>query len=171
MKKTLIFGILIMALAACNKPLPQLPSNKDNAVDSTALALQAIQNRLAEREDSLLLEFAKNYTMPLQKDSTGFWFVIDKTKNNGLRLKNGDQCYINAEFFSLEGDLLHTENTEIFVGKREKTVVIDLILQKMSRGNEAVIVAPWYLAYGSKGNGHNIIGFTSLLIKLKVEED
>ena len=108
--------------------------------------------------------------MPLQKDSTGFWFVIDKTKNNGLRLKNGDQCYINAEFFSLEGDLLHTTNTEIFVGKREKTVVIDLILQKMSRGNEAVIVAPWYLAYGSKGNGHNIIGFTSLLIKLKVEE-
>jgi hypothetical protein len=58
-----------------------------------------------------------------------------------------------------------------FVGKREHTVVIDLVLQKMSRGNEATIVAPWYLAYGTKGNGHNIIGFTSLIIKLKVEEE
>ncbi len=168
MKQTLLLFVLICVLASCQKPLPQLPSNKGNAVDSTALALQAIQNRLAEREDSLLMEFANAYEKQLHKDSTGFWFSIDKT--TGKLLKNGDKCSINAEFFSLEGDLLHTENTEITVGKREKTVIIDLALQKMSRGTEATIVAPWYLAYGNNGNGHNITGFTSLVIKLKVEE-
>lgn len=171
MKQTLLLFVVICVLASCQKPLPQLPSNKGNAVDSTALALQAIQNRLAEREDSLLMEFANGYEKQLQKDSTGFWFVIEKNKTTSKLLKNGDKCNINAEFYSLEGDLLHTEITEITVGKREHTVVIDLVLQKMSRGNEATIVAPWYLAYGTKGNGHNIIGFTSLIIKLKVEEE
>lgn len=167
MKHFVAILILMVILASCKKTNPQLPSNKNNAQDTTALTLQAIQNRLSEREDSLLNDIAKTQTIHFVKDSAGYWLWLN-SEGHGGRLKRGEKCTITIHYFTLEGEMLEAEKTAITVGKREKTVVVDLVLEKMRRGQKAIILAPWYLAYGTKGNGKTIVGFSSLRIELEL---
>jgi hypothetical protein len=163
--------IVLCFLDGCRKMPPQLPANKNlDTTDNEVVALAQLNERMAIKEDSLLKEFVKKLHGNFIKSPIGVWYFIEN-QTNGTTLKNSDSCCISWQMFSLEGKLLGKESCEkIVIGKKQIPVGLEEGLRLLHKGENAVFVVPWYLAYGMKGLPPDVPPYTSLIYKVKFEK-
>ncbi len=159
--------IASVVLISCIKQKPQLPSNKNNETDSVQLAMLELNSILINREDSILSDFVSVKYPEFNKDESGFWYFF-KCKTEGKLLQYNETCTYNAKFFSLDNKPLFEETKTITIGKKQTISGIEEALKLMSNNYNAVIILPWYLAYGTIGNGDKIRPRTSVKVELKV---
>jgi hypothetical protein len=170
--QSLFFGLIFLCFfTACRKTPPQLPANKnmDNNNNEVA-ALVELNEKMALKEDSLLQEYVKNLSGTFVKSPIGIWYFIEN-RTHGTALNNSDSCFISFQMFSLDGKLLGEKSHEkIIIGKKQIPVGLEEGLRLLHKGENAVFVVPWYLAYGMKGLPPDVPPYTSLVYKVKLEK-
>jgi hypothetical protein len=164
--KIIVF-LLFALLFGCVKQKPQLPANKDIAIDSTHLTLQLANEKLIYNEDSLLNEYVQHEDKKYIKDENGYWYYIYR---NNTGKNNWKTAQINYSVYSLDNEFYFSKIETIKFEKNQLIPTLNELLKKMNPGDSAITIAPWYLAYGLKGNEH-VPAYTSLKIRLKLLEE
>jgi len=169
--RVLFSGLIVLCfLNGCRKTPPQLPANKNlDTTNNEVVALVELNEKMALKEDSVLKQFVKKLKGNFVKSPVGIWYFIEN-HTKGSTLKNSDSCFISWQMFSLEGKLLGEKSHEkVIIGKKQIPVGLEEGLRLLHKGESAVFVVPWYLAYGMKGLPPDVPPYTSLIYKVKFE--
>ncbi|MFZ4581620.1 MAG: FKBP-type peptidyl-prolyl cis-trans isomerase [Paludibacter sp.] len=164
--KKIQFIIFIGLAISCTNRAPQLPANKSIASDSIGIAIQTANQRLIEGEDSIIANYISTRTEKFKKTSSGLWIYSEKTTQTN-KLNNGTNCKIRYSVYSLSDKLLDKKTEIIVIGKKQVVNGIEEALLLMTNHNSAVLVLPWYLGYGMKGN-ENVPPYTTVVVKLEI---
>ena len=159
--------IILLLVFSCKKQQPQLPANKSVENDTTCVEMVEINRKLIEIEDSTLAVHLKNLETPFLRDSLGYWYQVH-SKSVVKSTKSDSIFAIDYKVYSLAGELLIKKTEKIETGKKQIISAIENILQKMTVGDSATLLSPWYLAYGTRGDGINVEPYQSVKIELKV---
>lgn len=169
MKRKLFYIVpLFFILASCGKPRPQLPANKNIAVDSTKINLRKINETLAVKEDSVIQAMVSKQNVPFKKNAIGIWYYKEKETSRELLTKSASPS-VSYTVSTLAGDTLESKKINIRFGKKEIPVGLEEGLKLMRAGEKMRLIVPWYLAYGITGND-NIPAYTSLVYEITSEE-
>lgn len=168
MKKIFFIFFALCVLLSCKKTTaPQLPSNKATVEDKDVLNLLEINQTLANKEDSLLQVYVSAIDSVFVKDDIGFWYRIYK-HTSGKSIKEKDNVMVAYQLFSLEEEYLDADTVQVEIGKKQLPVALEEMVKRMKRGEEALVISPWYLAYGMKGN-QTVAPYTSVLYRVLVD--
>lgn len=169
MKFNIIYIIAVLPLCiSCVKPAPQLPSNKGNELDSTAINLKILNEVMIRKEDSLIQDFVNKQKVPFIKNENGVWYhKAIETTNDSLINDTCVQFYYKCYTFS--SDFIVSEKISVNIGKKEIPVGLEDGIKMMRKGEKMKLIVPWYLAYGMKGKD-NIPPYTSLIYDIRVEQ-
>lgn len=161
----LIIGTLTLG---CTKKSAQLPANKNTAVDTLKLSVQNANRVLIDGEDSLLQVYvSKNYP-EMKKTETGLWYLSLTSGQSGEKAKDLETVTITYEILSLDSLLLKSKRENIVLGKKQIINGIEEGLKLMHKGDKMLLIVPWYLAYGMKGDGNQIPPYTSVMVKVQL---
>ena len=163
---TLFVIIILFGFVSCNKQSPQLPSNKGNVADKDVVALLAINQNLATKEDSILQNFADK-EIAFRKSKLGFWYKINQP-TKGILLKDKDICKFVFQMKLLNGKVLEEGEKQIVIGKKQVVTGLEQGLRLMCKGDSATFIIPSNLAYGMKGNLPLVPPYTSLIFQIKL---
>ncbi|OIP82942.1 MAG: hypothetical protein AUK44_06740 [Porphyromonadaceae bacterium CG2_30_38_12] len=165
--------VFLFQWSACMRQAPQLPANKTNIVDSIGQSMQVSNERLIAGEDSLVRNFANNFASNTNKalthSASGIWFHLETSSKLSEKLKTTNERTISYSIYNLERKLLTQKKETVKIGKKQVIAAIEELLVRMHKHDKAIIVAPWYMAYGMRGNGKSIPAYTSVLIYLQIE--
>lgn len=166
MKRCFSFLLVwLLLLASCQKQLPQLPANKNNAIDSVGAGLLKINEALILSEDSMLTDFISKSDSDFTKHKQGFWYKMN-LRTNSETLKTDSKCTIDYSVYLLNNKFCKTQTNTIIIGKNQIAAGVEELLRQMHKGEKATLVLPWYLAWGMKGDGDLIPPYTSVVIYL-----
>lgn len=160
----LIAGCLFLS---CTKTAPQLPANKGNVVDKNISNLMEVNQKLAAKEDSILMIFATKADVKFKKSEIGFWYKVD-APTNGEPIKDKDFCNLSCTSLTLDMKVIQTETMQIVIGKKQLVVGLEEGLKLLHKGESATFIIPWYLAYGRNGKGSHIKPYTSIVYQIKL---
>lgn len=166
-KQTVILLLFSVLILSCNRQRPQLPSNKGNDTDSNAVSLLTINQNLAKKEDAYLKKVALQNDKAFKRSEIGFWYKIDPS-GRGDVIKDSMGCKISCQVSTLKGKILKDDIKQLVIGKKQVVTGLEEGLKLCKRGDNAIFIIPWYLAYGMKGNEPLIHPYTSLIYKVKV---
>lgn len=161
-----IIILFLFAVIACIRQAPQLPANKAIESDSIGMAIQTSNQRLITGEDSIIASYVSTRTEKFQKTSSGLWIYSEKTAKT-TKLKNGDNCKIKYSIYSYTDSLLYQKTEFIIIGKKQVVNGIEEAILLMNNSDSAILILPWYLGYGMKGN-ENVPPYTSVVVKLEI---
>ena len=153
--------------SSCTKTAPQLPANKGNVVDKNISNLMEVNQKLAAKEDSILMIFATKADVKFKKSEIGFWYKVD-VPTNGEPIKDKDFCNLSCTSLSLDMKVIQTEKMQIVIGKKQLVVGLEEGLKLLHKGESATFIIPWYLAYGRNGKGSHIKPYTSIVYQIKL---
>ena len=145
----------ILLVIACNRTKPQSPSNRHNTTrqDSAAMALVFTQQRLAQEADKTILQYVrehgeKQYAMLPE----GYW-VRKILRTSGDDITKGTKVELREVVFSLEDGKMIIDSRDLReVSAEQMMLPVWETLQTMHCGEQAELLVPWYLAYGSTGS-------------------
>jgi FKBP-type peptidyl-prolyl cis-trans isomerase len=166
LKKISFIYFILFAAIACVRQAPQLPANKAIESDSVGMAIQNANQRLIAGEDSILATYVSTRTEKFQKTSSGLWIYTERTAK-ATKLKNGDNCKIKYHIYSLTDSLLDQKTESIIIGKKQVINGIEEAILLMNNSDSAILILPWYLGYGMKGNEY-VPPYTSVVVKLQI---
>lgn len=168
-KYTFCTLLIVSALTlGCTKKSAQLPANKNTAVDTLKLSVQNANRVLIDGEDSLLQVYvSKNYP-EMKKTETGLWYRSLTSGQSGEKAKDLETVTISYEILSLDSLLLRSKRENIVLGKKQIINGIEEGLKLMHKGDKMLLIVPWYLAYGMKGDGNQIPPYTSVMVKVQL---
>ena len=170
LKACKLFLIILSAgclFVSCTKTAPQLPANKGNVVDKNISNLMEVNQKLAAKEDSILMIFATKADVKFKKSEIGFWYKVD-VPTNGEPIKDKDFCNLSCTSLSLDMKVIQTEKMQIIIGKKQLVVGLEEGLKLLHKGESATFIIPWYLAYGRNGKGSHIKPYTSIVYQIKL---
>jgi hypothetical protein len=165
LKKIILLFTIYLAIA-CTRQTPQLPANKAIESDSVGIAIQTSNQRLITGEDSIIASYVSTRTEKFQKTSSGLWIYSEKTAKT-TKLKNGDNCKIKYRIYSFTDSLLDQKTEFIIIGKKQVVNGIEEAILLMNNSDSAILIMPWYLGYGMKGN-ENVPPYTSVVVNLEI---
>jgi FKBP-type peptidyl-prolyl cis-trans isomerase FkpA len=155
----------LVAAIGCTRQSPQLPANKQSNIDSLSLAVQSANQRLIAGEDSILSAYIQKRKLKLTQSSSGMWYSIN-SKNKGNKPQELESCKLWYSISLLSDSLLLEKTETIIIGKKQIINGIEEAVLLMHQGDEALLIIPWYLAYGMKGS-EDVAPYTSIKVMLK----
>lgn len=167
-KNSIIILFFFCCLCSCIKQSPQLPANKGNITNEEVANLLLINQKLAEKEDSILLLLAQMDTS-YKKSDLGFWYKITKSAN-GAKINDKDKCRFAYQMMLLDGKLLESAEKQIVIGQKQIVVGLEEGIKLMHKGQSGTFIIPWYLGYGMKGNKPLVPPYKSLIYHIDVFE-
>lgn len=163
-----VFCVLVLfsGLTACKRQAPQLPSNKNIAVDTAVASLLTINQDLIHKEDSLLEIYVKSKNETFKRSEIGFWYKKNDS-GNGNGIKNKAACNFTYKLSFLDGKVIENGRKSVIIGKKQLVTGLEEGLKLLHKGDIATFIIPWYLGYGMKGNEH-IPPYTSLRYEVRI---
>ena len=164
------YCLAAVLLVGCTAKGPQRPSQRKSQpvqVDSTALALLALNQQLTERADELLARLAQEQDEPYALYERGTW-AHREAAGEGETLREGEECTIHMRVLSLDGRLYLDAEQTAHVGKYELPAAIDANLTEWQHGDRWTLLAPWYAAFGIKGAGQ-VPPYENVRIELTIQ--
>jgi FKBP-type peptidyl-prolyl cis-trans isomerase len=153
----------------------------DEAIAERNTALEAMKSAEALALSKYITESKKIYkTTP-----SGLKYIITKPSLKPKALK-GDTAYVNYVGHTLDGKVFDTsieavaktsglnqpgrpyEPIKVAVGMSEVIPGWDEALQLLNEGSKATLVIPSAIAYGERGSGEMIPGFTPLVFEMEI---
>lgn len=148
------------------KQTPQLPANKNNTTDSTGIILQIANEKLTEAEDSLLQEFVNKQDSTYSKSADGYWYRITKHK----KTTKSEQTKVRYSVYTLQNELLFSEEKTIIAGKKELIPALDNFLLNHPEASEASLIIPWHQAFGVKGKSPEVNAYQSVKVSIIISK-
>lgn len=167
LKKQLLYPILILGvcLMGCNRKRPQYPANKA-VVDTTAVSLIEMNKLLVSSADKELAEYVAKLPEKYTWDEAGFWYRMI-VHSNLPKIRADQEVTIHTRMSPLKSETFCEDAIQtVTLGKKQLPTALELMLTQMREGEQAHILAPWYLAYGQLGDGACIPAYSSVRINV-----
>jgi hypothetical protein len=165
-----IIGLTLL-LAGCTHTAPQRPSQRKGAspqADTTALAMMELNQQLAQAADEQLLRLAQAQPEPYALYERGVWAYVEEQGDTERLVRNGEECTVRMTVYSLSGDRYTDSEITACVGKYELPAALDDNMPEWHHGARVRMFAPWYAAYGIKGEGA-IPPYENVIIELEIK--
>ncbi len=148
-KLFIIFLFFAVVLTGCVRTQPQRPTYHGHAPaeDTTLIQSVTFNQQMAEKADAQLIGYADGYT--LTEDS--YW--VRGLKPTDTPLTDGETVKMHALFYRLDSTLLTDHTADATLGRIDEIPAIMSVIPQMNRGDSISLLVPWYLAFGSTGNG------------------
>lgn len=169
MKRLIIISCCLTMLMACNQKnvKPQTPANAPE-IDTVAQNLLYTNQMLVQQANLELSQYVKNSGLEYALHDKGFWYRrLVRTDEEQLQPEMTADIHYTVSL--IDSTLCMDISCQIRVGKKEVPPAIDHSLQFMHRGEKYEILAPWYCAYGQKGE-NNVPAYTNVRIILEVQQ-
>ncbi|MGM9826498.1 MAG: hypothetical protein ACI3Z8_08710 [Paludibacteraceae bacterium] len=167
---------IALLLAGCNHRGPQRPSQRSGSVtkeDSTALALVEMNQRMAIAADEEVLRYvqqkedaARFAQMPI---SNAWVSIRQRGEANGKTPAKDETWHLMIKTYSLSGKLLIDTEQDYRIGRNELPLCIEMQIGEWTQGTEAVVVAPWYTAFGMMGT-EDIPGYENVEMVVRIDD-
>lgn len=145
-----------------------MPANKNNPTDSLQLNIQAANEILISGEDSLLHIYADKKYPEMKRADSGLWYLPIESGQSDKKVKDLEKFSVTYEVLSLDSTVLYKKNEKPVLGKKQLINGIEEGVKLMHKGDKMLLVIPWYLAYGMKGDGDKIPPYTSVMVIIKL---
>ena len=163
---------LIIAFAGCAPQAPQRPSQRSGQTpkpDSMTLAMVELHQRLVDAADVELINYIRNHPDQWISQNDGSWYSPNlsaegaPTNTNNSKLSNQtatlhstlstlNSISLRLITRDLDGKLLSDVEGEYELGKCQLPEAVENVITTQLSTFNFKIAAPWYVAYGSKGN-------------------
>lgn len=143
----------VLCLSGCHRVGPQQAANRGNDVDSAAMAMTLLNLRLAEEADLTCTRFVQQADTAFVLSDFNFWYTITR-RSEGDEIQADDRVNLLMQTFTLDSTLIEDAELSLTVGHRQSLLVLDYALPLLREGEEATLIAPYYIAYGREGNEH-----------------
>lgn len=131
------------------------------------------QNSVAIKNDSLLVLKYITKNKGFKKLASGLFLKKLVANSKGIPTQNGAMLSVNYKGWLIDGDVFdENKNAPPFkfvLGMKQVIAGWEQGLKQMKKGETYQLVIPWYLAYGSQGNGP-IPPFTSIVFNIQLIE-
>lgn len=131
------------------------------------------QNSVAIKNDSFLVLKYITKNKGFKKLASGLFFKKLVANSKGMPTQNGAMLSVNYKGWLIDGDVFdENKNAPPFkfvLGMKQVIAGWEQGLKQMKKGETYQLVIPWYLAYGSQGNGP-IPPFTSIVFNIQLIE-
>lgn len=166
----MIIGLTLL-LAGCTHTAPQRPSQRKGAspqADTTALAMMELNQHLAQAADEQILRLAQAQPEPYALYERGVWAFVAEKGDTNRPVRNGEECTVRMRVYSLAGERYTDSEITACVGKYELPAALDENMPEWHHGAHVRMYAPWYAAYGIKGEG-TIPPYENVIIELEIK--
>ena len=167
---TIVIGLVVCLLAGCGGKSPQIPSRRLGSkpqADSSTLALMEMNYRLAVAADEELMQIAQAQEEPYALYEGSAWVRITDKGDEERPVKNGEMCSLRIRTYTLGGRLLTDVEQDWKIGVFDLPLAIDRNISSWNHGGHVRMYAPWYSAYGMKGN-EDVPPYENVIIELDI---
>lgn len=168
MKKAFVFLIIVLVSCAKNTqvhpPVGGILSEKD---------LQVSKNRaknLNLMERNQIQDWINQQDEKFFATGLNYWINIDNLEQRDKK-KDGDWVSYQYDLYDFNQEKLYNESIKIIdaqLGKFEELKAIDDAVRSLKQGEEAILLVPSVLAFGTYGDDEKIPNDMPLIIKLKI---
>ncbi|GGP02200.1 hypothetical protein GCM10010992_05630 [Cloacibacterium rupense] len=168
MKKAFVFLIIVLVSCAKNTqvhpPVGGILSEKD---------LQVSKNRaknLNLMERNQIQDWINQQDEKFFATGLNYWINIDNLEQRDKK-KDGDWVSYQYDLYDFNQEKLYNEPIKIIdaqLGKFEELKAIDDAVRSLKQGEEAILLVPSVLAFGTYGDDEKIPNDMPLIIKLKI---
>ena len=171
MKRILLTWILLGTLCVwggCNRTKPQTPANRP-VKDTVTMGLMSLNQRYVQEATKQLETYVKNASIDYLMNEMGYWYHVQEAGNGPLATEM-EKLTIHRREFALADTLTlyKDEVLQVRPAKREIMDAIDQAFEHLHIGDSVSLLVPWYLAYGPKGDGGDILPYTSIRVELRI---
>lgn len=173
MKSEELFIVICCAvlLAGCTPTAPQRPSQRKGAspqADTTALAMMELNQQLAQAADEQILHLVQAQPEPYALYERGVWACVAEKGDMDRSVRAGEECTVRMTVYSLSGERYTDSEITACIGKYELPAALDDNMPEWHQGARVRMFAPWYAAYGIKGEGA-IPPYENVIIELEIK--
>lgn len=167
LQNILIIICFVLSLIGCSRTKPQSPSNRRvESKDSASIALVLMNQRLAQQADKEILDYIKSFNQEQYTlMETGYWYK-KLNRTDGDVIINGKEIDLRIIMSELNDNRMLTDIRKYQkVSESQMLFAIWETLLQMHLGEHAVLIVPWYAAYGSTGCS-DVPPYTNLKIEI-----
>ncbi|WP_277110747.1 FKBP-type peptidyl-prolyl cis-trans isomerase [Chryseobacterium taklimakanense] len=124
---------------------------------------------LYELERKQIADWIAQQNKKYYVNGLGYW--IDKDLSQNLKRKDGERLSYQYEIYDFDRVKIYDEPKtakDVYLGKFEDLKAVDDALRYLKAGEEATLLVPSLLAYGTYGDNDKIPNDMPLIIKLTV---
>jgi hypothetical protein len=168
MKKAIVFSLFLIISCAKNTqvhpPVGGVLTEKD---------LETSKNRtknLNLMERSQIKDWINHQNEKFYPTCLNYWINMDDFEQREKK-KDGDFVSYQYDLYDFNQEKLYaepTKNIEVELGKYEELKAVDDAVRFMKKGEEATLLVPSVLAFGTYGDDEKIPNDMPVIIKLKI---
>ena len=168
MKKAIVFSLFLIISCAKNTqvhpPVGGVLTEKD---------LETSKNRtknLNLMERSQIKDWINHQNEKFYSTGLNYWINMDDFEQREKK-KDGDLVSYQYDLYDFNQEKLYaepTKNIEVELGKYEELKAVDDAVRFMKKGEEATLLVPSVLAFGTYGDDEKIPNDMPVIIKLKI---
>jgi FKBP-type peptidyl-prolyl cis-trans isomerase len=148
--RAVLIALVVSVLSACKTdPQPVKHLGMDD-VDAQAMAQMLFNKEMTNAADKECLHYVEKDSLKYALDDFGVWYTKTQ-QTEGDSLQKGQMVTLQMSVYELNDTLVADMKEQMQVGSNDLPLAIYRSLQMMRAGEQMVVVAPWYAAYGVEG--------------------
>ena len=157
---------LLFVVAACGDRTPIVEIETDNSTRYKENMINA--NRVVIQSEATQIEgYVQRRGMKTTPLPCGALYV-EQAHGNGSNINPDDTVVVTYRLEALDGTPFYTRQTDtLVVGRRQVTVALDDLLQQLTYGSRAILIAPSNAAYGVVGDGDRVPSRTVIVYNIE----
>ncbi len=168
MKKAIVFSLFLIISCAKNTqvhpPVGGVLTEKDLEISKN----RAKNLNLMERNQ--IKDWISHQKEKFYSTGLNYWIDIENLEQREKK-RDGDFVSYQYDLYDFNQEKLYTKptkNTEVELGKYEELKAVDDAVRFMKKGEEATLLVPSVLAFGTYGDDEKIPNDMPVIIKLKI---
>ncbi|UOE39898.1 FKBP-type peptidyl-prolyl cis-trans isomerase [Chryseobacterium suipulveris] len=169
MKKIAILSVLM--LVGCKQPAPVHPPVGGILSEQDLNISKNRAKNLNQTERNQIEDWIRNQNEKFYPMSLNYWVNIEKL-NSKRKKKNGEKISYQYDLYDFDQVKLYDEPTkkvDVEFGKFEDIKAVEDVLRYLDKNQEATLLVPSVLAFGTYGDNDKIPNDMPLIIKIKVQ--
>ena len=164
MKKLPFVSFLLLLLIACGEEPKKPVIVTRKKIDSMVEDLEKKYNRM---EEDRIKDYISRHK-PMQKTSSGFWYVIDKKNPSGREIKDANIVKYSREISLCNSEIVYNDVHLIKVGQDVEISGFHQAVKLLKNGEKATFIFPSFLAHGLLGDMQKVPPKSELIYKVEI---
>lgn len=169
MKKIAVLSVLM--LVGCKQPAPVHPPVGGILSEQDLNTSKNRAKNLNQTERNQIEDWIRNQNEKFYPMSLNYWVNIENL-NSKRKKKNGEKISYQYDLYDFDQVKLYDEPTkkvDVEFGKFEDIKAVEDVLRYLDKNQEATLLVPSVLAFGTYGDNDKIPNDMPLIIKIKVQ--
>ena len=168
--KKLIYIASFAIVASCAKQNPT-PSQGEQYLSASEMEVSKNRTKdLNNLERTQIQDWIKSQEVKYYPMGMNYWVNIEGLEKQA-RKNNGEKVSYQYDIYDFDRTKLYDssiQNTDVEFGHFKEMDAVEDVIRYLKKGEEAEILVPSVLAYGTYGDGKKISNDMPLIIKVKV---